>query len=187
MRRTYRLLYRIGVTPWTDPHVPEALRLVVESAGHPPGVAVDLGCGTGEHARYLAGHGWQTTGVDFVDAAVRAARRHDPDGQVTWRRADVTQPDQVDPDRTLHHVAGLILDVGCLHGLTPAERTGWAATVAHLAAPSAVLLVRAAPPARRGIGPAGIAPHELTALLGNTWQPHGARDTWYRWTRIPTT
>ena len=144
---------------------------------------MDLGCGTGEHARYLAGRGWQTTGVEFIATAVAAARRRDPDGRVTWRRADVTRPDQVDPDGTLNRAAGLILDVGCLHGLTPAERSGWAATVAHLAAPSAVLLLRAAPPAHRGIGPAGIAPHELTTLLDDGWQPHDQHDNWYRWTR----
>jgi 2-polyprenyl-3-methyl-5-hydroxy-6-metoxy-1,4-benzoquinol methylase len=85
---------------------------------------VDLGCGTGEHARYLAARGWQATGIDFVGTAIDTARRHNPDGLITWRHADVTRPDQVDPDRTLGRAVGLILDVGCLHGLTPAERTG---------------------------------------------------------------
>lgn len=184
MRRTYQLLYRIGVTPWTGRQIPAALRLVVDGTGE-PGVAVDLGCGTGEHARYLAGHGWRTTGIDFVATAIDTARRRDPDGCVTWRRADVTRPDQVDPDGTLDRAADLILDAGCLHGLAPAARPGWAATVDHLATPSATLLLRAAAPGRRGIGPAGIARHDVTTLLGGVWRLHDQSDDWYHWRRTP--
>jgi hypothetical protein len=39
------------------------------------------------------------------------------------------------------------------------------------AAPGCVLLARAAPRRYRGIKPRGIHPHELTALLGDTWRP----------------
>jgi hypothetical protein len=191
MRRTYQLLYRIGMTPWTDRQIPTALRLIVEGSTETepltPGVAVDLGCGTGEHARYLAAHGWQTTAIDFVAIAIDTARRRDPEGQVTWRKADVTRPDEVDPDHSLGHTAGLILDIGCLHGLTPTERAGWAATLAHLAAPTAALLLRAAPPARRTIGPAGISSPELTTLLGDNWQARPQHNNWHHWTRTPTT
>jgi hypothetical protein len=167
MRRTYRLLYRMWLTPWGGGDMPAALVSAVTGPGalH-AGVAVDLGCGTGAHARYLAGLGWTTTGIDFIPAAIATARRRDGAGKVTWRVADVTHLDEVDPGRTLAGSARLLLDVGCLHGLARADRLGWASTVAHLAEQTATLLVRAAPPGKRGIGPAGISAEEISTLLG---------------------
>ena len=38
------------------------------------GTALDIGCGTGDNSIYLAKHGWQVTGVDFVAKAVDKAR-----------------------------------------------------------------------------------------------------------------
>jgi hypothetical protein len=186
MRRTYELLHRLRITPWVD-HTPPAVlaAAVTGSTALAPGIAVDLGCGTGGHARYVAGLGWTTTAVDYVETAVRVARRRDGAGRVSWRVADVTRPDQVDPDGTLAGRVRLLLDAGCLHGLPPADRTGWAATVAHLAGPTATLLLRAAPPGRRGIGPAGIAAPEIATLLPAPWRPIDQRDGWHRFDRTP--
>ena len=40
----------------------------------PAGTALDIGCGTGDNSIYLAKHGWQVTGVDYVAKAVDKAR-----------------------------------------------------------------------------------------------------------------
>lgn len=82
-----------------------ANRFVVEhTADWPPGRAVDLACGEGRNALYLAGRGWQVTGVDFSTVAVEKARRleqavADPGwAPVHWACADVTdyRPDPAD-------------------------------------------------------------------------------------------
>lgn len=49
--------------------------LVSELEGLPPGRALDLGCGEGRNALWLAEQGWQATGVDFSAVAVERARR----------------------------------------------------------------------------------------------------------------
>ncbi len=40
-----------------------------------PGRALDIGCGTGENALFLARHGWDVTGIDWCDQAVFLAER----------------------------------------------------------------------------------------------------------------
>ncbi|MEZ5426373.1 MAG: methyltransferase domain-containing protein [Pyrinomonadaceae bacterium] len=40
-----------------------------------PGRALDLACGTGRHANYLAGKGWQVTAVDSSPVGLGIARR----------------------------------------------------------------------------------------------------------------
>src|SRR5208337_3932181 len=96
MRFLYRVMYRIGFTPWDTPEtpVPAVLREVIESpqAIH-PGRALDLGCGMGRHAIYLATHGWQVTGLDSAGHALRTARqRADRAGMdIDFVRGDVTR------------------------------------------------------------------------------------------------
>ncbi len=43
-------------------------------AGDAPPCALDLGCGEGADARWLAGQGWAVTGVDWSDVALHRAR-----------------------------------------------------------------------------------------------------------------
>jgi SAM-dependent methyltransferase len=69
--------------------------LVAEIAEIAPGRALDLACGEGRNAVWLAEHGWQVTGVDFspvgLAKAGRLARDHDVD--VEWVEADVVEWD----------------------------------------------------------------------------------------------
>jgi len=48
--------------------------LVAEAADLAPGRALDLACGEGRNALWLAGLGWKITGVDFSDVAIARAR-----------------------------------------------------------------------------------------------------------------
>jgi SAM-dependent methyltransferase len=187
MRRTYALLYGLGLRPWDTPETPSPLAEYV--ATNRPGAAVDLGCGTGAQARYLAAHGWRVTGVAFVARAIDLAIQADPQAAVTWRVADVTRPSDVDPDGRLTGLCDLVLDNGCLHGLSENERAGWAATVGQLAAPGATLLVRAAPPRRGpGVGPAGIRESAMDELLDPDWsRTTRAAHGWHRYVRRDTT
>jgi SAM-dependent methyltransferase len=50
-------------------------RLVAEVADLTPGRALDVGCGEGADAIWLAGRGWTVTAIDISDVAVGRARK----------------------------------------------------------------------------------------------------------------
>jgi cyclopropane fatty-acyl-phospholipid synthase-like methyltransferase len=63
-----------GTPPWDIGRAQPAIERLAE-AGEIEGPVLDVGCGTGENALYLAARGFEVTGVDVVEIAVRAARR----------------------------------------------------------------------------------------------------------------
>jgi SAM-dependent methyltransferase len=73
---------------WTS----EANRfLIEEAAALAPGRAIDLACGEGRNAVWLAERGWQVTGVDFSKVGLEKARRlaHARGARVDWIAADL--------------------------------------------------------------------------------------------------
>ena len=65
--------------------------LVSEVTGLPAGRALDLACGEGRNAVWLAAQGWEVTGVDFSKVALAKARGLAGQHEVTveWIEADV--------------------------------------------------------------------------------------------------
>jgi len=65
--------------------------LVAETSGLVPGRALDLACGEGRNAVWLARVGWKVTGVDFSEVAVAKAREQARAAEVDveWVIADL--------------------------------------------------------------------------------------------------
>jgi SAM-dependent methyltransferase len=64
--------------------------LVVEAADLPPGQALDLGCGEGGDALWLAGRGWLVTAVDISRVALERAAAAAGETKVCWTHGDIT-------------------------------------------------------------------------------------------------
>jgi SAM-dependent methyltransferase len=84
MKTFYDAWYRFGTPPWIGPARAELVELV-ESGVLRPGRALDLGCGTGDNAIFLARHGFDVTAVDFAPAAIARARAKAADAGVHVR------------------------------------------------------------------------------------------------------
>jgi SAM-dependent methyltransferase len=167
----YQLLYRVGFLPWEHHELPVQLRALVEGDGAlAVGRALDLGCGTGAHAVYLAGRGWEVTAIDNVERALRRARHRAAEQRVTvnWVNADVSRLSQL----SLAPTFTLVFDRGCYHGLDEHQRDAYASAVTDLAAPGATLLMWAMAPNRRPFEPAGADAAEIAARFA-AWQPSG--------------
>jgi SAM-dependent methyltransferase len=123
---------------------PELERFV---SSHPPGRALDLGCGTGTNVVYLARHGWTAVGVDFVGRAIAKARRRARDAGVscTFVVGDVTRLEVAGP-------FDLALDIGCLHSITVAGRAGYAAGLARVVRSGGTYLLYAFAPGGPAVG-----------------------------------
>lgn len=103
------------------------------------GRALDLGTGTGRNAIYLAGHGWDTVGVEMAGYAVELARRKAAALGVPVRfvQGDVTRL----PDLDLGEPFDLFMDGGCYHTIPPGLRDAYAESVTAVAAPGARLIM----------------------------------------------
>lgn len=68
--------------------------LIDEIAGLPPGRALDLACGEGRNALWLAEQGWRVTGTDFSSVAIDKARRRAEQrgAELALHVADATEP-----------------------------------------------------------------------------------------------
>lgn len=162
-RWSFTLAYLRGLTPWdTGISPPELVEVVEGNAALPPGRALDLGCGTGTNALYLAQHSWHATGIDFAAPAITRAEEKlrvagNLAGSAHFLRGDVTRLDALPLDGPYT----LFLDLGCFHNLEPAERSRYASGITHHAAPGALFLLYAFGPRIRKKRRIGATPDEV--------------------------
>jgi SAM-dependent methyltransferase len=165
----FKTFYRLGFVPWDGHPLANSLTDLIEGDGAlAPGTALDLGCGTGDTSIYLAKHGWQVTGVDFVAKAVDKARAKAEADKVAvnFAMADVTRLSSEGVGSNF----GLIVDNGCLHGMSAEARDAYVREVTAVAAPDARLLLCEFIPGGT-FGVPGIDPAEVERRFAVSWTP----------------
>lgn len=180
-RLRFEWRYWTGRAPWdTGITPPEVIDFLQRT---PPGQALDLGCGTGTNAITLAQRGWQVTGIDFSERALRTARRKARQANVSVRflRRDVTR---------LEDLAGpfdFALDLGCFHSLDRSARPGYVFALARLLRPGAVSMLYAfldpadGWPAEAEIREAYASTFDLAGLEHGEFD--GRSSGWFTWIR----
>lgn len=140
-RQFYRMAYLSNQARWDSGVTPPEIVDLIEREGLAPGRALDLGCGTGTNAVYLARHGWQVTGIDFVRWPIRRARQKarqaGVSGQVRFLVGDVISVlGEIGPEGS----HGLAVDIGCGHSL--GERfSEYAGRISRALAPGGVWML----------------------------------------------
>jgi ubiquinone/menaquinone biosynthesis C-methylase UbiE len=170
----FRVLYRVGFTPWDGHPLAQSLRDLVEGAAAlPVATALDIGCGTGDNSIYLAKHGWQVTGVDYVAKPLDKARAKAAADNVNinFVQADATRLSSEGVGAGF----GLIVDNGCLHGMSTTDRDAYVREVTAVAAPDARLLIVAFIPGG-SFGVPGIHPDEVARRFSAGWTPISSGD-----------
>ncbi len=120
----------LGQPPWDIPG-PQPAFVALEEAGAIVGSVLDVGCGTGENALYLASRGHEVWGVDYVPVAIeRALKKAEQRGlPARFQVADALQ------------LAGLgrrfdaVIDCGLFHTFSDEERPRYVAALAEALRP----------------------------------------------------
>lgn len=129
--------YAAGDIPWDSPEPPpEIIELAAEL---PAGKALDLGCGYGRTAIFLAARGWQVDAVDYIPRAITEARQRAEKarfaGQINFFQADVTSL------AFLSAGYDLAVDIGCCHRMPEAELRAFHSQIKRLLKPGALFLL----------------------------------------------
>jgi SAM-dependent methyltransferase len=120
--------------PWASETPPDALVSLVESGKVGPCKTIDLGCGAGAYAIWLARQGFEVTGADSSPTAIGIAREKAAKAGVSCRFV------ACDLLGDLHEIGGSFdfgYDWELLHHLMPGDRETYARNVASLLNPGA--------------------------------------------------
>ncbi|HFQ81318.1 MAG TPA: class I SAM-dependent methyltransferase [Desulfobacterales bacterium] len=74
-KKTFYDRYKDNDTPWEINRFDRNLREVVDNAPVSPGRAIEIGCGTGDNAVWLASRGFVVTACDSVQLAIQRAEK----------------------------------------------------------------------------------------------------------------
>ena len=121
----------------------------VEDETFRPGRAIVLGCGSGTNAIYLAGKGFEVTGVDVAPSAlvIAAEKARKAGVKVNWMVADVVALPKLE-------AFDLLFDRGCYHHICRYNSAGYVETLRRLSHGDTRALILAGSDAdARGGGP----------------------------------
>jgi SAM-dependent methyltransferase len=163
--------YRSAQRVWSGQPNPQ---LIAEVAALAPGRALDVGCGEGADAIWLARNGWDVVAADISGVAISRGEQHTRDtapaaaARIEWRRADLLaeppEPGSYD------------LVTAQFMQLPPEPRTKLFISLATAVRPAGTLLIVGHHPSDLGTGvPRPAMPEvfytaqEIAALLDSSW------------------
>jgi len=155
--------YAEGGAPW-DIGKPQPEIVALEGAGAFGARVLDVGCGTGENALFLASRGHDVTGVDVVLAAIEAARAK-ADSRGLHVRFEVGDVLHVLP--RLGESFDAVTDVGFFHALSDEQRADFAEVLAGVLAPGGIYAMLCFSDRVPGyLGPRRVSEAEIRATFG---------------------
>jgi SAM-dependent methyltransferase len=133
-RRDFEATYQAGQAPW-DIGRPQPEVVALAEAGEIVGDVLDVGCGTGENALYLAALGRRVVGVDGAPTAIARAREK---AAARGLPAVFLVADALDLAK-LRRRFETAIDCGMFHTLDPAQRRAYAHSLTEVLSPGGTL------------------------------------------------
>ncbi|HEX5149030.1 MAG TPA: class I SAM-dependent methyltransferase [Candidatus Limnocylindrales bacterium] len=154
-----------GRPPW-DLGRPQPAIVELAEAGRIVGSVLDVGCGTGEHALYLAERGHDVVGVDLAPRAIELARAKAAERGV---RVDLRIWDALRVDE-LSRRFDTAIDVGLFHTLSDEQRPGYARSLHAALTPAGRALILCWSERNPwGYGPRRVTQMELLGTFVRGW------------------
>ncbi len=150
---------------------PEVVRL--EEEGEIVGRVIDVGCGTGENATFLAGCGHEVCGVDFAPNALRQARAKAAGRPLPL----VFREESALSLERLNETFDTAVDCGLFHVLLDPHRPIYSESLREVLRPGGrlfVLCFREDEPTEWG-GPRRVSQAELDATFSRGWEKRWIR------------
>lgn len=156
--------YQSGDTPWDHGMVDFNLTEVVARHAVRPCRALDIGCGTGDNAIWLAHQGFDVVACDLSKTAIERAQLKAEEAQagVSFLTADFLN------DSIPAMLYGFVFDRGCLHCMPEAsDRKVFAEKVSELLEEKGIWLslVGNADEGEREVGPPQLSASELASIV----------------------
>ena len=165
-------MYRDKFAPWDVKRPDSHLADIVKNTPVKPCRVLELGCGTGTNAIWLARQGFTVTAIDLSATALDQARKKDGADACTFVLADFFDDPLPGTD------FGFVFDLGCLHGFkNPEHRDILACRVARCLSDDGYWLNLSSSQDGPHIGPNRLSAREITAAVEPYFQILSLRAT----------
>jgi cyclopropane fatty-acyl-phospholipid synthase-like methyltransferase len=153
-----------GKAPWD---IGKPQRVFIEIADLITGSVLDVGCGTGENALFLAERGHRVTGIDFLEKPIAEAKTK---AQARGLQATFLVMDALHLD-DIPEVFDSVIDCGLFHVFSDEDRQRYVQGLASVVKPGGSLIVLCfsdkEPP---GDGPRRVSQQDLKDVFVEGWQ-----------------
>jgi len=161
-----------GTPPW-DIGRPQKEIMRLAEAGEIQGSVLDVGCGTGENALYLAGLGYEVWGIDGAAAAIEKAQAK---AAQRGLKANFLVADALDLQR-LGRTFDTVIDTGLFHVFSDEERPLFAGSLATVLRPGGTYYMLCFSEREPGSwGPRRVTQAEVRATFSQGWRINAIRE-----------
>ena len=173
----YDIGYRLGFLQWDIHAAQPALVDLVRDGMLSGRTVLDIGCGVGENAAFLADAGFEVLGIDYSGIAIARARsRAAQTGGPEYKRHDVFEL------RTLGGAFDVAIDFATYHILPESRLPDYADNLASVTREGSIFVLlcfnQNAPEER--LGPRRVSQQEIRRVFSDRWEITRIDDSIYR-------